>query len=947
MAFDLVLLSLGGVQRFIGESRSTADVAGASEIIQKLARTAAETVRQRLAGLPPPCGLIFPATADAPSVTNKIAFLAEEGAGPTVARAAVVEVLKDWRNQLAVTFRGRRPPDTPGTAPDTPGMPDLSWVSVTGAVTEDGYGALWGAAQREMVGRRRARVFEPINVPPGTLCAQSPGLVAVTAPPGALPHERDEALSAAGWVKRHAAGQRFPSTVSIASAAFRRRLLERADTDPDVAAALRGPVHTLNTTLNSLDVPTDRAKLRDVPTPAGLEPLAGRLGAWVTPERWDNEAIAREYGTTLSERTIRDARGAAGALVAIAREAGIPAPSPYFAVVVQDLDRLGRALGGFDLAGQREVSRQLSRLATEQAELLAKRHPLAVLVYAGGDDFLAFCPAADAVQLALSIRQHVKAAVTTGPLATAGPDGTPITASTAVVFAHMSNPLRDALRSAQEAIKAAKNATSASGRSRDALAVLVRRRGGERARTILPWWPPGVEDGVSAVELLTSIRPGPGSGRPVGWAGVRPGARRGDAQRTGRRAEAAPRRARPPGDPARRDVGSGQGPVSPGASPTVRPQASRTVCPPARYRSGARGVGRAVSLPGGAVITTWLSVTPLDTIMVRDGRPFGMGMSGSATSVPPAPNTLGGVVRAALGLDRKVAHHIIGPIVDTRAGVMFPAPRDIVRDGSTVRRLAVTPRDPTAVSDLDVDGRQRLGQHLVGEGDPVPDWISLPGLTDWLTGAMPGGQDVLEPPLWADPAWVLETRLGLARHWSGPLVGTAAPGLLYTMTQLRPREDTRFLVGCVDDEPLDIRHDVVPLGGRGRLAEVAVVTGAVLPDHPADFPGGRLAVYLATPALLKDRWWCPAEAELSAVAVGDPQPVASASPGDDFSGSRLLTWAVPAGSVFFLTFESPGTAQEWAQRHHGGLLPDQLPLPIMNAGFGTCLTGRWQWHDDC
>ena len=469
MQFDLVLLSLGGVQRFIGESRSTADVAGASGIVQELARLAAAAVQQRLAGSPAPCGLIFPVTADASSVTNKIAFLAAAGTGPTVARAVAREINQGWQTQLKRTFKTDQPPDTPGT-------PDLAWVSVRGPAADGAYGVLWEAAQREMVGRRRARTFEPVTIPPSRLCAQSPGLPAVTAPGGALPHERDEALSAAGWVKRRAGNQRFPSTVSIASSAFRRRLLERADAEPDIAAELRGPVEELNTALDRLHLDTDRSKLRDVPTPVGLEHLAGRLGAWVTPDRWDGEAIARECGTVPDERTVRDARKAARALAAIARNAGIPAPSSYFAVVVQDLDRLGQALGRLDLDRQRSVSQQLSVLATQQTELLSGQHPLAVLVYASGDDFLAFCPAAEALRLAASIRQQVRAA-TTGPLATAGPDGAAITASTAVVFAHMSNPLQDALRSAREAIADAKSATSASGRSRDALAVLVRRRG--------------------------------------------------------------------------------------------------------------------------------------------------------------------------------------------------------------------------------------------------------------------------------------------------------------------------------------------------------------------------------------------------------------------------------------------------------------------------------------
>jgi len=500
--FDLVLLSLGGVQRFIGESRSTADVAGASQIVQDLAKLAARTVERRLGGLPGPGGLIFPTACDAPSVTNKIVFLAPVGTGPDIARAAVAEIRQDWWTRLQKIFKTGEPPPTPG-------MPDLAWASVTGPVSSDDYSVLWKAARAELDGGRRARVFERVEIVQSRLCAQSPGLPAVAVPPDALPHERDEALSAAGWVKRRAGRQRFSSTVSIASSAFRRRLLERAAADPDVAAALHEPVRRLTAALDRLGVSTDRSTLGYGQVPAGLEPLAGRLGAWVSPEQWDEEGIAREYRITPDQRAVRDARSAAGALAGIARRAGIPAPSPYFAVVVQDLDRLGQALDKLDLDRQREVSQQLSTLAEGHTELLTTEHPLAVRVYAGGDDLLAFCPAAEALWLAESIRGQVRDAISTGPLATAGPDGAAITASTAVVFAHMSNPLQDALRSAREAIEAAKSTTSASGRSRDALAVVVRRRGGERARTVLPWWPPGTDDGASATELLNRIRPGP------------------------------------------------------------------------------------------------------------------------------------------------------------------------------------------------------------------------------------------------------------------------------------------------------------------------------------------------------------------------------------------------------------------------------------------------------
>ncbi|MDQ3275927.1 MAG: hypothetical protein M3Q39_13100 [Actinomycetota bacterium] len=87
MPVDLVLLSLGGVQRFIVESRSTADVAGASKIVQDLAGLAAHAVQRRLVGSPEPCGLIFPAIVDAPSVTNKRLSCCIRGVGVRVRRS--------------------------------------------------------------------------------------------------------------------------------------------------------------------------------------------------------------------------------------------------------------------------------------------------------------------------------------------------------------------------------------------------------------------------------------------------------------------------------------------------------------------------------------------------------------------------------------------------------------------------------------------------------------------------------------------------------------------------------------------------------------------------------------------------------------------------------------------------------------------------------------------
>lgn len=496
---DLVLLSLGGVQRFIAESRSTGDVAGASLVVQRLARKAAQRAAQLLAGSPEPCGLIFPGDVDA-AVSNKIVLLAPAGTGATTARAVAEHVAAVWRTMVRRAYLKDPPP--------TPGMPEVSWVTVTGSAKEQDYSSLWAAAQQELVGRRRARVFPAFCAERKVLCGQSAGLPAGPVPSGARRHERQEQLSAAGWVKRweqRADGDLFPSTLSIASSSFRSRLFTRAATDEGVRAALRGPLERLDGAVARLDVQVDRA-----PRPlaiSGLDALAGRLGAWVYREVWDSASLAREYRIQPDASTVAAGRDAARAVVSAAKNAGIRAPSPYYAVVVQDLDRLGRALSTMDLRRQRAVSAYLGELAEVQRAVIGAADPEGVLVYAGGDDLLAFCAASAALPLAGALRQQLVEQVAGGPLAGAGLDGGPITASTGVVFAHMSSPLQDTLTAARSAIAQAKSARVA-GRFRDALSVVVRRRGGERASTVQPWWP---EPGQRADTLLTTLRPGQGA----------------------------------------------------------------------------------------------------------------------------------------------------------------------------------------------------------------------------------------------------------------------------------------------------------------------------------------------------------------------------------------------------------------------------------------------------
>ena len=342
---------------------------------------------------------------------------------------------------------------------------------------------------------------------------------------------------------------------------------------------------------------------------------------------------------------------------------------------------------------------------------------------------------------------------------------------------------------------------------------------------------------------------------------------------------------------------------------------------------------------------TWLSVEPLDTIMIRDGRSFVAGDTNRAQARIPAPCTLGGAVGKALG--RRVEGRLLGPVVTVGDVPRFPAPADIVHHddpdlGPSTRRLAAVEREDGEVSDL--DDRMRLSHALVGEGDPVGGWITSAGMSDWLGHrTIQAGRELDRDArryLVADP-WTTESRVGLARIWDGPLRGSAAPSLLYSADHLRPAEDVRFLVGCPDDGAVHVVNDSVPFGGQGRHAHVRVDTDAdPFPDLPARFPGGRVAVYLATPALFDDVLWVPVgtSATLCALAMTGPVPIATASRLGGWR--RRLRWAVPAGSVYYLRFATADDAGEWAGAQRYGLLP-QTEDDMVTAGFGTCLIGSW------
>jgi hypothetical protein len=512
---ELVVVAISGVQRFISESRSTADLFAGSALISELAGAMLEAV-------PDPDMLVLPATKpdNAAGMPNRVIVLAGAGTGAGLAAAMADRVRIVWRERVkeALSSVGIEPPETPG-------FPAVQWlVAPLGA---DGYQDGWVRAQAALRARKRIRDFPGYHIPQASICSLTGRWPSVPARASHSPaaFRRGEALSVVGEVKRwygRRHGGRFQSTWSIATAPYRDAIVRRGEDNAELWEA----AVDLNSAVDALHSDADpalRAALR-----RGTGALPGIMtsddetlswlgqveGSWCQPLSWDPAQLRRDHDLTADPDPALCAAGgaAAAALERAARKAGVPPLSPYLAVLAQDADRLGEQLGTFsgavgDPAGwQRRVSDALAGIAGRQVAEIESSH-LGRVVYAGGDDLLALVPAASALAAAgaanaLFADDAALDQVMERP-----------SASTAIVFFHAAWPLQSAIASALDLLKEAK------GRDRPGLGLATLNRGGERARVVLPWHDRRAVPAIPMLgrlqELVAAVA-GPLSGRLAG-----------------------------------------------------------------------------------------------------------------------------------------------------------------------------------------------------------------------------------------------------------------------------------------------------------------------------------------------------------------------------------------------------------------------------------------------
>jgi CRISPR type III-B/RAMP module-associated protein Cmr3 len=344
-------------------------------------------------------------------------------------------------------------------------------------------------------------------------------------------------------------------------------------------------------------------------------------------------------------------------------------------------------------------------------------------------------------------------------------------------------------------------------------------------------------------------------------------------------------------------------------------------------------------------VSSWLAFTPRDTVFVRDGRSFDASADAAGESVRPGPTTIAGAVGAAFGAN---PDEVRGPVLARRDGdtwePYFPVPADLVVTASRPGRVYRMAPDAAGVTDADDGGLSFLA--APEHAEPVKaltGWLPAGRLVEYLKGELPGPRVMAEKDLRLAEPLVPERRVGLARDGR-----RVREGFLYQATHLRPQDGWAFLAEYTSPEKWQAQagsHG--PFGGRGRLADIEPAAMR-WPDATAAI-GKRVLVYLATPALWPGGWRLPVPdgAELVAAATGEPEPAATVKRDQDkWLDSRVLRWAVPAGSVYLLEFGDPAAGAAWARKWYGVALArageaDMDRDLLRTAGFGVVLTGAW------
>lgn len=480
--YTLLTVAIGPVQDFIASARRCQDLWFGSWMLSELATAAAEKMEEMDAE-----ALIFPGAvlgerdADT-SVANKL--LARVAGGLSRAR----EVAEAGRDALAARLSKMRVAAFRELGKDDPQrahhfderraeaqiaeLVEYVWA----AVPEAGdYATARRQVDRLLVARKNTRIFAQPSwaapVPKSSLDGARESVLHEDlfdkTRRGILDAEKlrrwygvhpSERLCGVGLLKRHGPPDvrgwedtmAFFSTSHLAARPLMLRLEDRRREIETLRCALRESLGTSGFVENAH--------------------VKRQTGAW---QGMDGALLFESRIESIARENRRDSARALAALADFRSATGSPEPLPYYALLMADGDRMGRAIEQRDdFEVHRALSRRLTDFAREAGRLVKANHGSPI--YAGGDDVLAYLPLHRVLDCADALREAFDACMMDFRSA----DGPTLSVGIAIV--HHLEPMGQALDLVRRAEKLAKG-------SRNALAVILDKRGGSPIEVAGRW----------------------------------------------------------------------------------------------------------------------------------------------------------------------------------------------------------------------------------------------------------------------------------------------------------------------------------------------------------------------------------------------------------------------------------------------------------------------------
>jgi CRISPR-associated protein Cmr2 len=484
----VLIVTLGPIQDFIAAARRTRDLWFGSWLLSELSKATAQAMAEE-------CGieaLVFPGvlkrkelrTESNTSVANKIVVRVPDGMDPaSVAkrgesrmRDRLTLLCKEAFDKIGTSYFERR------TAEDqVKDLIEVAWV-IAPEAGPDGYAEARRRAEELLAARKNTRLWSKVpwgkDVPKSSIDGERESvlhedLFDQVGKDGGLTPEQvrkgygvgpAERICGVGLLKRHGIREdakyahRFLSTGHLAAWPLYQRL-KKLTPGGDLKESWQEYLDVLK---------RFGVKLKE------LEIVQGEGWQHFLFEKYDGSLLFENRLSELLEEFVpagqlpEALRAARAALARFLEKLGVSTPLPYYAILVADGDKMGKAIEHqSSFKGHQDLSRALDQFAQRVRTLVERDHG-GELVYAGDDDVLALVPLHQAVDCARALAQEFQEKLSRFPV---GEDNQTPTLSAGIGISHFLDPLRSALNLARKAEALAKE-------KRSSLAVIVDKRSG-------------------------------------------------------------------------------------------------------------------------------------------------------------------------------------------------------------------------------------------------------------------------------------------------------------------------------------------------------------------------------------------------------------------------------------------------------------------------------------